>query len=118
MIRRATVKITPKDDPQARHEHGILAREDLAEHTSRHGPDDAADLQDRRQPARGARRVDHGGEVVLEAVHDERLAQHALLVAILEAAERGEERDHHDLGVGEHGVPPVLVRDLGAGVGR
>ena len=118
MVRSAAVQITPEDNPQAGHEHGILAREHLTKHAGRYGSDDTADLEDGRQPARGARGLDHGREVVLEAVHDERLAQDALLVPILEAAERGEQRDHHDLGVAEHGVPPVLVRELGPGVGR
>lgn len=85
----AGVEIAPEDDPAARAEHGVLSRKQLAEQARGEGPEDAAELEDRGQPALGRGGLDYRGEVLGEAGRNKGLRQDSLLIAIFEASKAG-----------------------------
>lgn len=87
MVACASVQVATEDNPKTGGEHSVLAREDLAKDTSTDGAQDTSKLENGGQPTGGAGGADDGREVVLEARHDERLAEHTLLVSIFKTTE-------------------------------
>lgn len=87
MISSAAVEVATKNDPAASREHGVFTGYNLTEDASGERAEDTTQLEDGGQPTSGTGRGDNVGEVVLEAVHDQGLAENTLLIAIFEATE-------------------------------